>query len=72
MINDVFCVIIASLETGRLVKWYNFGLQNRCREFDSLIARSNTKETRKRFLCLFDEAMRESKDGGREASNFTE
>ena len=24
---------------GRLVKWYNFGLQNRCREFDSLIAR---------------------------------
>src|SRR5665213_854361 len=24
---------------GRLVKWYNFGLQNRCRGFDSLIAR---------------------------------
>lgn len=30
---------------GRLVKWYNCGLQNRCRGFDSLTARKITRTT---------------------------
>ena len=31
---------MASGYSGRLVKWYNFGLQNRRRRFDSYIART--------------------------------
>ena len=54
------------LALGRLVKWYNCGLQNRCRGFDSLIARNDPRgllnAVRVEHQCV---VMEDEKAGGR-------
>ena len=50
--SGLFCLWLENT-IGRLVKWYNCGLQNRCRGFDSLIARKimNPSYARVNIFC---------------------